>query len=109
MRIKASFKSAIERQISEAVAIAREESKPTELMNSKAEYNRCKLPRLTAKSFEEQEKEATKEEEKEMKSEIRKMKLRNREEKEKEKYKQNEREDTLEIICREMKQISEPK
>ena len=111
IRIKASFKSAIERQISEAVAIAREESKPTELMNSKAEYNRCKLPRLTAKSFEEQEKEieATKEEEKEMKSEIRKMKLRNREEKEKEKNKQNERDDTLEIICREMKQISEPK
>ena len=35
------------------------------------------------------------------------MKLRNREEKEK--NKQNEREDTLEIICREMKQISEPK
>ena len=33
MRIKASFKSAIERQISEAVAIAREESKPTELVN----------------------------------------------------------------------------
>ena len=65
MRIKASFKSAIERQISEAVAIAREESKPTELMNSKAEYNRCKLRRLAAKSFEEQEKEieATKEEE----------------------------------------------
>ena len=88
MRIRASFKSAIERQISEAVAIAREEDSVTELMNSKAEYNRCKLPRLTAKTFEEQEKEveATKEEEREIKSEIRNLKLRSREEKEKKRY-----------------------
>ena len=52
MRVRSTFKSAIERQISEAVAISREESTGTRLMNSKAEYNRCKLPRLNTKNFE---------------------------------------------------------
>ena len=47
-RIRATFKSAIERQISETVAIAREEGTKTELMNLKAEYNRCKQKRRTA-------------------------------------------------------------
>ena len=54
MKVKATFKSAIERQVSEAVAIAREEGSGTSLMNSKAEYNRCKLPRLNTKVFEDQ-------------------------------------------------------
>ena len=54
MKVKSTFRSAIERQVSEAVAIAREESSGTNLMNSKAEYNRCKLPRLNTKVFEDQ-------------------------------------------------------
>ena len=65
MKIRSSFRSAIERQISEAVAICREESQGTNLMNSKAEYNRCKLPRLNTQSIEEQIKEVEEEKKKE--------------------------------------------
>ena len=60
MRIRSSFRSAIERQISEAVVIFREEELGTELMNSRAEYNRCKLQRLNTQSIMEQMKEAEK-------------------------------------------------
>ena len=56
MRVRVSFKSVIERQISEKVAIAIEEGTKTELMNSKTEYNQCKLPRLTEESFKDQKK-----------------------------------------------------
>ena len=64
MKVRSTFKSAIERQISEAVAISRAE---TILMNSKAEYNRCKLPRLNTQTLEDQIKEADTEKEKERK------------------------------------------
>ena len=75
-----SFKSAIERQITEAVAISIEEGKGTTLMNSKAEYNRCKLPRLNTQSIEDQAKEIEriKEDEIKLKKEIRLMKKRDR-------------------------------
>ena len=74
MKVKSKFKSAIERQISEAVAISREERDGTILMNSKAEYNRCKLPRLNTMSLAEQMKEAEEEKEKEMAKQIRELK-----------------------------------
>ena len=75
MRIRASFKSAIERQISEAVAIDLEEKSGTKLMNSKAEYNRCKLPRLNTQSIEDQIKEieAERKRNKEISAEIRNL------------------------------------
>ena len=57
MRIRSTFKSAMERQVAEAVAICRDESQGISLMNSKAEYNRCKLPRLNTQSIEDQVKE----------------------------------------------------
>ena len=58
MKVRSTFKSAIERQISEAVAISRAENEGVTLMNYKAEYNRCKLPRLNTQSLEDQIKEA---------------------------------------------------
>lgn len=79
MKVRSTFISAIERQISEAVAISRAESEGTTLMNSKAEYNRCKLPRVNTQTLEDQIKEAETEKEKEKKltkeiSELRKKK-----------------------------------
>jgi hypothetical protein len=47
MRIVKSTRTAIERQILESVIIQR--SRQHDIMNNKAEYNRCVLPRLTAK------------------------------------------------------------
>ena len=48
MRILKSTRSAFERQILESVLIQKERKKH-HLLNAKAEYNRCALPRLTAK------------------------------------------------------------
>ena len=47
MRILSSHKSAFERQIREAVLIQKYSGKT--LMNSKTEYNRCSIPRITVK------------------------------------------------------------
>ena len=48
MRITGTYRSAIERQIAEAVKIEREVLQGKKLMNSKSEFNRCELPRLNA-------------------------------------------------------------
>ena len=83
-KIKSSFKSAIERQISEAVAISRADKEGVILMNSKAEYNRCKLPRLNTQSIEDQMKEAEEEKkkEKEIEKEIKELKKQKKSQKE---------------------------
>ena len=47
MRVKLKFKTALERQVSEAVEIHQAQLKGYTLLNSKSEYNRCSLPRLT--------------------------------------------------------------
>ena len=73
MRIIKSTRSAFERQIMESVEIQKAR-KTSHILNAKAEYNRCALPRLTSKlgekdlerwrkaDREEQEKEASLEE-----------------------------------------------
>ena len=48
MRVIKNSRSAFERQILESVII-QEETKKHKIMNSKSEYNRCSIPRLTAK------------------------------------------------------------
>ena len=48
MRIMKSTQSAFERQIMESVEIQKAR-KTSKIMNAKFEYNRCALPRLTAK------------------------------------------------------------
>ena len=57
MRVRKSFRSALERQVGEAIAIDMEQRKGLKLMNSKSEYNRCKLPRICTKSEKDIEKE----------------------------------------------------
>ena len=94
MKVRSTFKSAIERQISEAVAICKEEREGTNLMNSKAEYNRCKLPRLNTQSLEDQIKEAEAEKEKELVKQIRDLKK-------KKKSRKAEEEDLLKV-CNDM-------
>ena len=97
MRVKSTFKSAIERQISEAVAICRDERDGINLMNSKAEYNRCKLPRLNTQSIEDQLREAEEEKkkEKEIEKEIRELKK-------KKMVRKNREKDDLKELCEEI-------
>ena len=76
MKVRNTFRTAIERQVGEAVAIDIEQRKGLTLMNSKSEYNRCSIPRITTKSVKETVEENDKEtlEEKKMKNEIKLMK-----------------------------------
>ena len=48
MRVVQYTRSALERQVLESVLI-QEEGKKHEIMNSKSEYSRCSIPRLTTK------------------------------------------------------------
>ena len=74
-RIIKQASSAFNRQISESVSIQMN-AKNHHILNSKSEYNRCALPRLTAKIGEvsikslEQEKRREKEEERELQTKI---------------------------------------
>ena len=61
MRVRNSFRSALDRQIGEAVAIDVERRKGKQLMNSKSEYNRCTIPRITTKTLKETVEENEKE------------------------------------------------
>jgi len=106
MRIRQQYKTALERQVGEAVAILEEKEKGVELLNSKSEFNRCSLPRITAGDRKEwletlQEEDAA---EKEVKANIRCMKKRkNMEKKEKEEKEKEKEEDLkLENICEEI-------
>ena len=79
-KILKQAKTAFNRQIGESVAI--QSSKNHHLLNSKSEYNRCALPRLTAKLGEvtlsslEKEKREEKEKEEELRKKIRDLKMR---------------------------------
>ena len=53
MKIRCTAKSAFERQVSESVII-QQESGMHHILNSRSEYNRCALPRLTTKLGEEE-------------------------------------------------------
>ena len=83
MRLRQCFRTPIERQIGEAVAIDRESRFGTVLMNSKSEYNRCTIERISTKSkkqtIEESEREA--EEAKKFKEEIQLIRKKKREKK----------------------------
>ena len=48
MKIRSTAKSAFERQVTESVIIQQESMKHN-ILNSKSEYNRCALPRITTK------------------------------------------------------------
>ena len=77
MRIRNTFNTALERQVGEAVAIDIENRRGIKIMNSKSEYNRCTIPRISTKSVKEanEENEKELEEERNVKNEIRRMKM----------------------------------
>ena len=54
MRVVGSHKSALSRQIAEAVRIRRRGGEGS-ILNSKSEYNRCHIPRLRVEDKEEEE------------------------------------------------------
>ena len=65
MRVRRYARSALERQILESVLI-QEERRSHNIMNSRSEYNRCSLPRLTARlGMKEYDKEKMKQQEEE--------------------------------------------
>ena len=80
VRILKQAKTAFTRQIGESVAI--QSNKNHHLLNSKSKYNRCALPRLSAKLGEvtiaslEKEKRQEKEQEEELRKKIRALKIR---------------------------------
>ena len=97
MRVRQQFKTALERQVGEAVAILEERERGIQLLNSKSEFNRCSLPRITAGDTKEwleklQEEDAA---EKKVKASIREMKKRKKREK-------KEKSPTLEEVCDEI-------
>ena len=53
MKIRSVFRTSIKRQVGEAVLIHLEKDKGTLLMNSKSEYNRCTLPRISTMNHKE--------------------------------------------------------
>ena len=83
MKVKTIFRTSIERQVGEAVTIHMEKEKGTALMNSKSEYNRCTLPRISTKGYREslEEEEIEKLEDSILKEEIKKLRYRKRSEK----------------------------
>ena len=85
VRLRKQYKTALERQIGEAVTILVEKEKGTQLMNSESEFNRCKLPRISAEDSEELLERLKEEDEaeKEIKANIRCMKKRKNGEKKK--------------------------
>ena len=87
MRLRRSYKTPIERQIGEAVAIDVEKRGGTNLMNSRSEYNRCQIARITTKSEKETLKEVEQEaeEEERLKKELKLIRMKKREKKLKEK------------------------
>ena len=102
MRIRRQFRTPLERQVGEAIANLTEQEKETCLMNSKSEFNRCTLPRITAENREGiiedlRRKEAA---ENSLKAEIRCLKKRKKEEKRKTA--------TLEEVCEEILEEGKP-
>ena len=55
IRIRNQYRKAFERQVGEAISIEQELLKNTTLLNSKSEFNRCTVPRLTWTTFKETE------------------------------------------------------
>ena len=87
MRLRRSYRTPIERQIGEAVAIDVEKRGGTNLMNSRSEYNRCQIAKISTKSEKETLKEIEKEvkEEERLKEDLKLIRIKKREKKLKEK------------------------
>ena len=80
MRVKMQFKSALERQVTEAVDIHQALRKGYKILNSKSEYTRCSVPRLKVENNKEllEKLIGEKESENRTKERIRNLKKRNK-------------------------------
>ena len=65
MRVRKSYKSAFERQIGEAISIHQDKLNGYTLMNSKSQFNRCVVPRISMNNENEKLKKLKEELEKE--------------------------------------------
>ena len=103
MKVRAQYRTVLERQVGEATSILIDQRKGIDLLNSKSEFNRCTLPRLVSGNPREILKNAKndEEEEKEIEAEIREMKRKKQKEKKKEKEKKRKM-DSLLNVCEEM-------
>ena len=102
MRIRRQYRTPIERQIGEATSILMDQrNEKVTLLNSKSEFNRCSLPRVTAGSHKELLDTLIEEDEteKKVKADIRCM--RKRKKKEKEEIKEGRKEELLKL-CEEI-------
>ena len=81
IRVKASFNSAIERQVAEAVSNDFEKRKGKIIMNSRSEYNQCSLPRIRFGDHKDEDEDSETEEVRLVNAEIKEMKRRRREKK----------------------------
>ena len=107
MKLRRQYRSALERQVGEATAILEEKEKGIHLMNSKSEFNRCVLPRITTEDSKELLEKLKEEDEaeKEIKSKIRLMKKRKKRRKEEER----KRKETLGEVCEDILEENEVK
>ena len=105
MRVRAQYRSALERQIGEATSILMDQRKGVNLLNSKSEFNRCSLPRLQSGNHKDILKDAKNEEEEEniLNNEIKKMRKEKKEKEKKEKEEKKRKNPTLEDLCKEIK------
>ena len=65
IKVTGSYRSAVERKIAEAVRIEYEKYQEACLLNSKAEFNRCEIPRLKIGTTKQELEEKKREEDRE--------------------------------------------
>ena len=109
MRVRSQYRSALERQVGEATSILMDQRKGICLLNSKSEFNRCSLPRLTSGNHRDLLKELREDEEedKAVTLEIKRLRKVKKEKEAEEKLKNKKRKNpTLEEICKEMKEVN---
>ena len=78
VRVRNKYVKSFERQVGEAIAIEQEQLKGTILLNSKSEFDRCSVPRLTIGNYKDNVEEMKEEEKmkRQLRGEIRQLKKR---------------------------------
>ena len=111
MKVLRRYKTAFERQIGESVFINRNLDCGTELLNSKNEYNRCLIPRLTVDEDKKDEFERMREDkiEKEIKSKIAILKSTIRDGTENQPKRKKKKRENLMTVCDELISFNDAK
>ena len=111
MKVIKRYKTAYERQIGESVLINLNLDEGTDLLNSRNEYNRCLIPRLTIEEERKDEFERMKEEriERETKNKIADLKSIKRDGRKERQAAKRQRRDSLKVICEEIISFNDAK